>query len=124
MMAVIVLPDLAKNPKTIICWECGMLRDIKVVVHYWLEEPINLPPIVDTSPPESLFELVRTQNLKATADQNSNTGGTEVISFDFNTLFAIWETMPQGKPKDNIEANLRKSPLSIKGDGAHEGNQT
>lgn len=118
MMVVLALPDLAKIPKQLLFWERGMLRGIEVKVHSWLEDPINFPPIIDTAPPQSLFELVRAKNLEMAVGIGSKEEG-ETITFDFDTLFAIWKSMPEGKAKTDIEANLRRSPRYLQKEMNH-----
>lgn len=44
--------------------------------------------------------------------ERSNIEG-DIISFEFDTLFGIWEAMPPEKLRDDIEVNLRRSPLFL-----------
>lgn len=111
MMAVVALTDLSLIPRRILFWEWGLLRDIEVVVHSWLEEPIPNAPVPDTTPPTSLFEEVRATNLRAlTGMAPINRDDPDTVTVQFDTLFAIWESLPAGARKDELEATLRRTP--------------
>ncbi|KAF3333369.1 hypothetical protein FCM35_KLT01060 [Carex littledalei] len=112
MMAVIAIPDLANIPLHVFMWEKGMLRDIQLKVHSWMEDPIIASPAMDTTPPLLVFDEVRRDNLLALSDATSNRGGKEIITIEFDTLFSIWAALPAGdKKKKEIETHLRCSPL-------------
>lgn len=113
MMVVLAMPDLAKIPKAILFWERGMLKGVEVLVHSWLEEPINFPTIVDTTPPTSIFDQVKGENQQPPKPQHSDSIAGDTISFGLDSLFDIWMSMPPGKAKDDIEVSLKKSPLFL-----------
>lgn len=106
MMVVIAIPDLGNIPLHIYMWERVHLRDIKVIVHSWVEEPIASSPAEDTTPPLLVFDEVRRDNLLAlsgiTADMG---GGKEVIAIDYDTLFAIWVALPIGGKRIKLKPN-------------------
>lgn len=55
MMAVIAIPDLDHILHGIVIWIRGIYRDIEVVVHSWLEEPIPLTPPLDSIPKKKII---------------------------------------------------------------------
>lgn len=111
MMAVIALTDLSLIPMRILFWERGLLRDVEVIVHSWLEEPIPNSPEPDATPPASLFNEVQTANLRAVAGLSTVGEGSDTITIQFDTLFAIWSNLPAGDSKNELEATLRRNPI-------------
>lgn len=113
IMAVIALPDLSNIPRQILMWERCCLRDIEVIVHNWIEEPIQQTVEEDTTPPPTVFEEVRKSNLLALSGLAIDKEGKEVITIEYDTLLAIWGSMPEGSEKDKIEESLKNSPHYI-----------
>lgn len=112
MIAMVVIPDLANIPLHIYMWERAHRRDIKVVVHSWVEKPIAASTADNTTPPLSVFNKVRRDNLLVLSGITADMGGEkEVITIEYDTLFAIWVALPIRGEKDQIEATLRCSPL-------------
>ncbi|KAF3333227.1 hypothetical protein FCM35_KLT00918 [Carex littledalei] len=69
----------------------------------------QLPRQRTPPPPQSFFDQVRQDNLKALRGINTDEGGKEIIKIEYDTLLSIWTHLPQGEEKDRIEATLKKS---------------
>lgn len=109
-MTVIALPDLANIPRVIMMWERNLLREIEVIVHSWIEEPIQPITEEDTTPPATVFDEVRRTNMLALSGMAVDSGGREVITIEYDTLLAVWAAMPEGPDKNRIEESLKMSP--------------
>lgn len=110
MRAVIAVPNLENIPRGILMWERCFRRDIELIVHNWIEGPIQPTMEDDTTPPPAVFEEVRRSNLFALSGMARDSGGREIITIEYDTLLAVWAFLPMGDEKDQLEEMFKQSP--------------
>lgn len=90
LRAVIAVEELEDIPRSISMWIRGIKRRSNLAVLSWLDDPIPLPPMVDTTPPQSYFEKVQRKNAEAFSF-NSNDLQIEGrgVVVDFDTIFSV-----------------------------------
>lgn len=109
MMAVMAVEDLGLIPHGIIMWIRGISRDVEVVVHSWLEEPLVHHPPPDTTPNDEFFTQVQTNNTRIQTGYSTDRDSKGIVSIQLDTLLAIWKSLDIGEEKDLLEATLRSS---------------
>lgn len=112
LRAVIAVEELEDIPRSISMWIRGIKRMSSLSVLSWMNDPIPLPPMVDTTPPQSYFEKVQNENAKAISLNNNDLqpDGRGVV-VDFDTIFSVWFKMEAGEKKERLGLSLKASPL-------------
>lgn len=111
LRAVIAVDELEHIPRSISMWIRGIKRRNSLSVLSWINEPVPLPPMADTTPPPSYFERVQKENAKAiSVNVNDLPLDGRGVVVDFDTLFSVWYKMAPCAKKEKIGLSLRASP--------------
>lgn len=79
-------------------------------MHSWIDEPIPVNWIVDTTPTEDYFERIHQENLKEVTYLNNASEGKKLLAMEFDTIQGIWHSLMPDKHKDKIGAILKNNP--------------
>lgn len=111
MVAVVGVSDLSLVPQNTMVWVKGVGRDVEVGVLGWIEEALPFNPNLDTTPTDAFFQKVTNENLIALAGSGIEQDGREVVTIEFNTLYALWQNMSPGEEKVSLGKTLKASPF-------------
>lgn len=87
MLVVVAVPDLEKIQHNLNIWLKGIVREVEVKVLSWLEEPVPLSPLLDTTPKEEFFQQVQHENKQAVTIFRDENQGNSVLSIEFDMIF-------------------------------------
>lgn len=111
MRAVVAVPSLSLVPQYAAVWVRGIIRDVQVVVHAWIEEPIPLNIQPDTTPPQAFFDQVRGATTNHPSGDSDTANPSDRLTINFDTLYNIWSSTAAGPERQKIESVISGSPL-------------